>query len=327
MPGRILIIDDDPDACELLRTFFSVEGYTVDTCLDGPTALETFRADPHDAVITDIRMPKMDGIQVLRGLKAIDPDVGVIIYSASVIEERTKIAIDAMRGGAADYFVKPLGDLMELDRAVVSLMDQRAQRRESARRLHDLEQRARTDALTGLANRAELEQRLREEFARVGRGAREFSLAIFDVDSFKQINDRHGHVVGDQVLVAVAHALLDGCRAYDIKARWGGDEFVVVMPNTRLDMGIAVAEKIRRAVASLSLPGNGTPFSVTLSAGVTCARSREEIAPDALVERADRGLYAAKAAGRNQIVPVPPPEPGSPLENPALRRAAEGPGT
>jgi len=327
MPGRILIVDDDPDACELLRTFFTIEGYTVDACLDGASALETFRADPHDAVITDIRMPNMDGIQVLRALKSVDPDVGVIIYSASVVEERTKIAIDAMRGGAVDYFVKPLGDLSELDRAVISVMAHRSERRETARRLKELEQRVRMDPLTGLANRAELEQRLREEFSRAGRVAREFSLAIFDVDSFKEINDRHGHIVGDHVLQAVAQALRDGCRAYDIKARYGGDEFVVVMPSTRLDMGIAVAEKIRRAVAALSLGEDGSPLTVTLSAGVTSMRPREDISPEALVERADRGLYAAKAAGRNQIVPMASPEPDTTPENPTLRRAAEGPGS
>ena len=324
MPGRLLIVDDDPDTCGFLRIHFETSGYEVDTRLDGPSALEAFKADPHDAVITDIKMPNMDGIQLLRALKAIDPDVGVIIVSASEIEERTKIAIDAMRGGAADYFVKPLGDTLELERAVLSAMDQRAQRRESARRLHELEQRARTDPLTGLANRAELEQRLREEFSRLGRDAREFSLAIFDIDSFKQINDRYGHVVGDQVLTAVAGALRDGCRAYDIKARYGGDEFVVVMPHTRLNMGIAVAEKIRRAIAALTFAADGSPLVVSVSAGVTSTRPREEIAPDALIERADGGLYAAKAAGRNQIVPVPPPEPGGPPENPALRRAPEG---
>jgi two-component system chemotaxis response regulator CheY len=324
MPGRVLIVDDDPDTCGFLRTFFTGAGYTVETCLDGASALEAFRANPHDAVITDVRMPNMDGIQVLRALKAIDPDVGVIIFSASAVEERTRIAIDAMRGGAADYFVKPLGDLAELERAVLAATSGRAQRRESARRLRDLEQRARMDPLTGLANRTELEQRLREEFSRLGRGAREFSLAIFDVDSFKQINDRHGHVVGDQVLTAVAHALRDGCRAYDIKARYGGDEFVVVMPNTRLDMGIGVAEKIRRAVASLELATDGSPLAVTVSAGVTSTLPHEEITPEALVERADRGLYSAKAAGRNQIVAAPPPDSGGPAENPVLRRAAEG---
>lgn len=316
-------MDDDPDTCELLRTWFTTAGYKVDTCLDGPSALEAFRASPHDAVITDIRMPDMDGIQVLRSLKAIDPDAGVIIFSAGE-GDRSQVAIDAMRGGAADYFVKPLGDLSELERAVLSVMSLRAQRRESTRRLHELEQRARTDPLTGLANRLELEQRLREEFSRLGRGAREFSLAIFDVDSFKQINDQCGHVVGDQVLTAVAHALRDGCRAYDIKARYGGDEFVVVMPYTRLDRGIAVAEKIRRAVASLALTAEGVPLTVTVSAGVTSTRPLEEIAPNELIQRADRGLYAAKAAGRNQIASVPPPEPGGPPENPALRRATEG---
>ena len=324
MLGRILIVDDDPDTCGFLRTYFDAEGHKVDTCLDGATALETFRQDPHDVVITDIRMPNMDGIQLLRALKAIDADVGVIIFSATAIEERTKIAIDAMRGGATDYFVKPIGDLTELGRAVVSALATRAQRREGARRLRELEQRAHTDPLTGLANRTELEQRLREELSRLVRDARDFSLAIFDVDSFKQINDRYGHVVGDQVLTAVAHALRDGCRAYDIKARYGGDEFVVVMPHTRLDMGIAVAEKIRRAVAALAFATDGSPLQVTVSAGVTSTHPLEEVAPEALVARADRGLYAAKNAGRNQIVPVPPPEPGGPPEDPALRRATEG---
>jgi diguanylate cyclase len=197
-------------------------------------------------------------------------------------------------------------------------------RREGTKRLRDLEMRARTDPLTGLGNRLELELRLREEFSRLGRGAHEFSLAIFDVDSFKQINDRYGHVVGDQVLTAVAHALRDGCRAHDVKARYGGDEFVVVMPSTRLDHGVAVAEKIRRAVASLVLAADGSPLPVTLSAGVTSTHSSEEIDSEELIRRADRGLYTAKAAGRNQIVSVPPPDPGGPPENPVLRRTGEG---
>src|SRR5437867_5740416 len=177
--------------------------------------------------------------------------------------------------------------------------------------MRELELKARTDPLTGLGNRLELEQRLREQFSRLGRGVEEFAIAVFDVDSFKTINDKYGHLVGDDVLTAVAHALRDGCRAYDVKARYGGDEFVVVMPYTRLEQGVAVAEKIRRAVAGLSLSVDGIALNVTVSAGVTSTRPREGITPEGLIRRADRALYEAKKSGRNQIVPVGPGEPAA----------------
>ena len=132
----------------------------------------------------------------------------------------------------------------------------------------------------------------------------EFSLALFDIDSFKTINDSFGHLTGDAVLRSVADALRDGCRAYDVKARYGGDEFIVVMPYTHLDQGIAVAEKIRRAVAALELEVDGKPLHVTLSAGVTSTVGREGLTPESLIHRADIALYEAKKTGRNQTVPL-----------------------
>ena len=310
MLGRVLVIDDDPDTCGFLLTALTHAGFEVETRLDGPSALASFRTNPHDVVITDIRMPEMDGLEVLRNLKAIDPDVGVIIVSATV-EDRTGIAIDAMRGGATDYFIKPLSDRAELERAVANAVRRRAARREQVKALHELEQRARTDPLTGLANRLELEQRLREEFSRVGRGGEEFSLAVFDVDSFKTINDTYGHLFGDTVLKSVADALRENCRAYDVKARYGGDEFVVVMPYTNLEQGVAVVEKIRRAVLGLGLSINGSPLRLTLSAGVTSTVGREGLSPEALIRRADLALYEAKSTGRNQTVPLARGEPAA----------------
>ncbi len=303
MAGRVLIVDDDRDACDLLCAYLSGEGYEADVRFDGPSALSAFRTSPYDVVITDIRMPSMDGLALLRALKALDPDAGVIVVSA-LIEDRTRLAIDALRGGASDYFIKPVEDLAELERAVARAAGRRAERRAETSQLAELEHLARTDPLTGLANRLELEQRLREEFARLDRGAEELAVAIFDVDSFKSFNDTHGHLVGDQVLQAVAGAVRENCRAYDVKARYGGDEFVIVMPDTSLEQGVAVAEKIRRAVAARSFTAGGAALAVTLSAGVTATGPREGITVEGLIRRADLALYEAKRAGRNQIVPL-----------------------
>lgn len=306
--GRVLIVDDDADVCDFLETALSGAGFEAETRSDGESAIGAFRDKPFDVVVTDVRMPRMDGLQVLRSLKAIDPDVGVIIFSGT-LEEQTRIAIDALRGGAADYFTKPLENLGEMEHAIAAAVDRREARREQSSRVRDLERRARTDPLTGLANRLELDQRLLEEFSRLGRGVDEFALALLDIDSFKVINDTCGHLAGDDVLKSVAVALRDSCRAYDVKARYGGDEFVVVMPYTRLDQGVAVADKIRRAVAALPLPVRSGGLSLTLSAGVTSTVLREGITPEGLIQRADLALYEAKNGGRNRTVPLAHTEP------------------
>lgn len=303
MPGRVLIIDDDRDACDLVCAYLASAGYETEVRFDGPSALAAFRQHPFDVVVTDIMMPSMDGLEVLRELKTIDPDVGVIILSA-IVEDRTRVAIDALRGGAADYFAKQSLDLAELERAVGRAAARRAAGRDRDRRRVELEHLARTDPLTGLANRLELDQRLREEFSRLGRGEDEFALAILDVDGFKTFNDSFGHLVGDQVLRSVAAAVRDNCRAYDVKARLGGDEFVVVMPDTTLDQGLAVAEKIRRAVGARVHSSDGASVAITLSAGVTSTTSKEGITPDGLIRRADEALYEAKRAGRNRTVRI-----------------------
>ena len=293
-------MDDDQDACDLLCLYLSGAGYEADVRFDAPSALEAFHAAPYDVVITDVRMPGMDGIELLQSIKSIDPDTGVIVVSA-LLEDSVRHAIDALRLGAYDYFLKPVEDLARLEHAVAAAVEVRAGRRERALQITELEQLARTDPLTGLANRRELEQRLREEFSRLERGAEEFALALFDIDSFKSINETYLHPAGDEVLRTVADAMRANCRAYDVKARYGGDEFVVVMPDTRLEQGVAVMEKIRRAVAAQSFPGLPGPLQVTLSAGITSTGPREGITPEGLIRRADRALFEAKKAGRNQI--------------------------
>jgi diguanylate cyclase (GGDEF)-like protein len=299
--GRLLVIDDDLDTGEMLVRLLRVSGHEVEYRLDGRGGLAAFAESRHDVVLTDLRLPDMDGIEVLRSLRSIDPDCGVIVISA-ISEDRAEAVVEALRGGAADYLTKPLADLSELERAVAAAVERRTAEREDAKRLHDLELRARTDPLTGLANRLELEQRLGEEVSRLGRSLEGLTVALFDIDQFKSVNDSHGHQAGDRVLTAVAEAIRENCRAYDVKARYGGDEFVVVMPETRLEQGIAVAEKIRRAASGRRLAIRDGELRVTLSAGVTSTSPFERLTPDELVRRADLALYEAKRAGRDRTL-------------------------
>ena len=170
-------------------------------------------------------------------------------------------------------------------------------------RLHEanstLERVAVTDELTGLLNRRGTLQRLEEELARVARTAEPLSLVMLDLDRFKVVNDTHGHLVGDAALRLVADALRSEVRTYDIVGRFGGEEFVVITPDTDIDAASALAERIRERVSSDAVAHNGLPVSITVSAGVGQARAAESA--DALIARADSALYRAKDGGRNRV--------------------------
>jgi len=164
--------------------------------------------------------------------------------------------------------------------------------------LERLREMAETDALTGLANRRRCVERIEHELARAKRTSRPLCLMICDVDHFKAVNDTHGHNAGDEVLRAVAKELEARVRTVDLVGRWGGEEFVVVLPEAPLAGGRLVAERLRRAVESLTFAG---PLEgVTISAGVV--ECDPALPLDALVQRADECLYEAKAKGRNRVV-------------------------
>lgn len=169
---------------------------------------------------------------------------------------------------------------------------------ELARANEELQGLAHRDALTGLHNRRWLQARLEDELARQRRSCQPLALLLLDVDHFKHVNDTLGHAEGDNVLKGVARCLQAGSRATDAAARFGGEEFVVLLPDTPLEGALAVAEKLRAAVAQAP----GMPLPVTISIGVAMALPGDGRAAAALLERADRALYAAKAAGRNRVV-------------------------
>lgn len=163
-----------------------------------------------------------------------------------------------------------------------------------------LEKRSRRDDLTGLYNRGFVLEVLEREAARCQRHGTELTIALADLDRFKRVNDAHGHQAGDRVLASCASLLREAVRATDVVGRYGGEEFIIVMPDTALDAGRAVAERIRQAVAAETVAVGSLELTVTISCGVAASRPPHEV--DALLARADHALYEAKRAGRDRVM-------------------------
>ena len=181
------------------------------------------------------------------------------------------------------------------------VLDQSRQRNKHSllRLAREFEYAAKHDALTGLANRREGRVRLEAEHQRYLRSGRPYAVILMDIDLFKNVNDTYGHQAGDQVIVLVADTLRDVSRKVDIIARWGGEEFLVLLPETSSQQACKTANRIRQAIAEASIQFEDKPFNVTISAGVAMVHQGESI--DQLLFRVDEALYAAKGSGRNTI--------------------------
>lgn len=248
-------------------------------------------------------MPGVDGFELLARLQA-DPrlaDVPVIVLTG---EDDLETKVQALESGASDYLTKPFADPELLARVKVhrNLKLLREELREANRRLRELAIR---DPLTGVFNRRHLHDLLDAELDRSRRHERSVALILADVDHFKRINDQLGHVTGDRVLTAVARALAEGVRSHDSVGRFGGEEFVVLLPETSLDEAMAVAERLRAAVAALALP-DLEGLEVRMSLGVAEARGVGSAGADPLLAAADDALYRAKRTGRDRVVAALP---------------------
>lgn len=302
--ATVLITDDSLVVRAVVRAHLETEGHHVVEAEDGLAALELCRKSAPDIILLDIEMPGLDGYQVLAELKG-DPeltDVPVVFLT-----DRTNMedVLAGLRGGAHDYLKKPF-EPAELLARVASALHVKQLQDQLRDRNADLDRMSRTDVLTGLYNRRHLD----DELVRLHNDARRhhdpLCVLLLDIDHFKHVNDTYGHPAGDAVLVAFAQRLRDQLRAGDIAGRWGGEEFLVLLPRTPLDGAIILSERIRRATESTPATAAGQDISVTVSGG--CA-----LGPGGSVEEllnaADTQLYAAKAAGRNQIVATDPVRP------------------
>jgi len=200
----------------------------------------------------------------------------------------------------AELVAKVLGEMVHSNQSLQSKLDAAEGRLlEQAVEIESHISRSLTDALTGLPNRREFNQRLEERMAAWNRRREPFSLLLVDVDHFKKLNDQYGHLAGDQVLAGIGSALKSAIRREDAVARFGGEEFALLLPSAQLDQAAVVARKIRDAVTHTKVAYNEHEIAATVSIGIAMIQPNET--PEALIHRADSALYAAKAAGRNCV--------------------------
>jgi diguanylate cyclase (GGDEF)-like protein len=302
-PPVILVADDEPVNLALIRRRLEWEDYRVETAEDGGQAVEAAKRVLPDLIILDVMMPVLDGLGACRLLKE-DPstrDIPVIFLSAL---DDTDTKVNGLSLGANDYISKPFRVEELLARVAVSirLKRERDLLQESAeelrRRAEAASEMSMTDALTGLLNRYGLQRALQRELSEARRYARPLSCLLLDVDFFKAVNDTHGHAAGDAALVQAARVLTESVRGSDVVCRYGGEEFLVLAPETDARGALSLAEKIRLAVAARLFGDGGRAFPLTLSAGVAELRPGES--GNDMIARADLALYQAKQRGRDR---------------------------
>lgn len=304
---KILIADDREDNLGLLREWLSSQEYYVRCARDGREALDIARNDHPDLVLVDKVMPEVDGLIVTRELKKEDPTVPVIVLTGREDTRRAAIFEDS---GADDLIMKPFL-YEEVETRVRTMLKKREvfraleQANDELRRANERMSRLiQFDDKTGLYNFRFFMERLHEEFKRARRYANRLTLAMFDIDHFKSVNDRYGHPAGDRVLKQFGEIMVHSSRETDLIARYGGEEFVALLPQTTAVHGQRLAERIRRVTESYRFHGSDDPgpvIRITVSAGVATYPLNDRIGrPEDLVQAADAALYRAKTAGRNR---------------------------
>ncbi len=305
---RILVADDREDNLGLLREWLSSQDYYVRCARDGREALEMARKEPPDLILLDKVMPEVDGLSVARELKKEDrfSTVPIIVLTGREDTRRHTIFDET---GADDLIMKPL-TFEEVDTRVRTMLKKREVFRALERANEEL-QRANErmsrlvqfDEKTKLHNYRHFMERLVEEFKRARRYGNHLTLLMLDIDHFKSVNDRHGHLAGDQVLKEFGAIMARSARETDLIARYGGEEFAILLPQTTAVQGQRLGDRIRRSTEVFVFNSGDVQGGVriTVSAGVATYPINDRIqAPEDLVRAADEALYRAKEAGRNR---------------------------
>ncbi len=300
-PGaRVFAVDDSPDQRQMFEFFLEDAGYEPIPVNDGEQCLALAAANPPDLILLDMTMPGMHGSEVLQSLKANETtcDIPVIMVSAANSENDIVQCLDL---GAHDYVAKPV-----IERVLIARIRAALRLRAMTRKLQslnrELEKAATTDPLTGIYNRRQWMLLANKELEKAQRHQRPLSVFLLDIDHFKQINDRHGHAVGDRALQEFCRCCQDVMRGSDIFGRYGGEEFIICCPEVSTGHAGELCERIRRVVEAADVTGNdGEPLQLTVSIGATVAIDTDTDM-ESLILRADHNLYRAKDSGRNRCI-------------------------
>ena len=301
MGNSILVIDDTKTVRQqILDTLRATDLFTTyHEAGDGIEGFKILLGEPIDIVLCDLEMPGMDGYKFLRMVASREElqDIPVIMLTS---HEEQEAKIRGLEAGASDYVTKPFFPAELLARVKVQLKIKSLQDRLKERN-QQLKELSQTDPLTGLANRRQLMEILTTEFDRCRRNETHFSLLMIDIDHFKTINDLYGHQEGDVVLRSLAELMLSHLRQYDSAARFGGEEFSLVLPETNPVEAAGVAERMRKAITSMRFTGDIEELEISASIGVATIPLDKIDSVDALIRAADEALYEAKSNGRNRV--------------------------
>ncbi len=318
VPMRILLVDDDKVMRTLQRSLLAAAGHQVFEAENGIQGLEMAMEVRPQIMVIDWVMPEMDGLDLTRSLRQSKVGRSIYILLLTALEDDDHL-VQAFDAGVDDFLGKPLkprvlAARLRAGQRVVQLQEEIEKDREEIRRFagelavtnRRLHEAALTDPLTRLPNRRYAMERLQQEWAAALRHGRALCCMAIDVDRFKEVNDRHGHDVGDQVLQELSNAVRSSIRAEDVVCRVGGDEFLVICPDTTLEPSLLVAERVRRSVGSIRIRCDDALVGTSVSIGVA---QREDAMThcDALIKSADLGAYAAKQRGRDNVATIQRP--------------------
>jgi diguanylate cyclase (GGDEF)-like protein len=295
---KILIVDDEAEIRGLLSEILQEEGFEVFGAADGVEGLELFHDIKPDLVITDVKMPRKDGLEVLRGVKDSESDIDVIILTGHS-DEAT--AIECLRSGAYDYLLKPVEDIEVLLIAVNRAIHKRNLELKNKDLLRQLEEMVIRDPITGVYNFRQLHVSLDEEMTRSQRYGHAFCIFIVEVDHFKAVNDNYGHLFGDHVLKKLGEIMQRSLRDTDRLFRYGGEEFFILMPETSQEEAATVADRIMDAIRIHTFISNEKKAKITVSIGGS-GFPFQSIDKVELFKLADHALYKAKESGRDRFV-------------------------
>lgn len=293
----ILIVDDTVTNLDILADLLC--GYDVVDALNGVDALKIVEEEHIDLILLDIMMPDMNGFEVCQVLKANEKTKHIPILFITALTDETNIEM-AYEIGASDYITKPFKPKELLAKVKRELKIQELIGSLEQSKL-ELELLASTDPLTKLYNRRYFTEASHHILSLCKRENQELSIIILDIDNFKYINDNYGHKTGDDVIVHISNKLKTEQRKSDISCRFGGEEFVILLPNTAQDDAISIAEKLRHSIDNSSVPIEEDTLKYTISLGVSSVDIKCEFDIEEALKRADQALYTSKNNGKNQV--------------------------